>query len=129
MPLRTVGIGARGSQRSVAGRAPHSSLADVGRLEGAAQHIEQVGTVHRHARRAELLAKCAPAHARDDPPALPAADDQKIRFRPDSNDCVLDAEHPKCHQRVGAEVEASADVAQHGRLLADDDFGAPPLQR
>jgi hypothetical protein len=27
---------------------------------------------YRHAKRAELLAECAPAHARDDPPALPA---------------------------------------------------------
>jgi len=54
------------------------SKTEIGRLERAAQHVEQVGAVHRQVGRAELLAERASAHARDDPPTLPAADDQKI---------------------------------------------------
>jgi hypothetical protein len=49
------------------------SKAEIDRLERAAQHVEQVGAVHRQVRRAELLAERASAHARDDPPTLPAA--------------------------------------------------------
>src|SRR5262245_29321293 len=54
------------------------SKTEIDRLERAAQHAEQVGAVHRQVRRAELLAKRASAHTRDDPPALPTADGQKI---------------------------------------------------
>src|SRR5262249_18906771 len=54
------------------------SKAEVNRLKRAAQHVEQVRAVHRQVRRAKLLAERASAHARDDPPTLPAADDQKI---------------------------------------------------
>jgi hypothetical protein len=54
------------------------SKTEIDRLERAAQHAEQVGAVHRQVRRAELLAERASAHARDDPPAPPTADDQKI---------------------------------------------------
>src|SRR5262245_13307222 len=106
-------------------RAPE---ADVGHLERAAQHVEQVGAVHRDVRRAELLAKRASTHARNDPPALPAADDQKIRLRPEGNDCILDAKHTERHQGVGAKVKAGAYFVQCGRLLADDNFSAPPFQ-
>src|SRR5262245_56415049 len=105
-----------------------SAEADVGRLERAAQHVEQVGAVHRDVRRAELLAKRASTHARNDPPALPAADDQKIRLRPEGNDCILDAKHTERHQGVGAKVKAGAYFVQCGRLLADDNFSAPPFQ-
>ena len=49
--------------------------------------------MHRKIRRSELLAECASTHTRDDPPTLPAADNQKIRLRSKRNDCVLDAEH------------------------------------
>src|SRR5262245_1310376 len=106
-----------------------SAEADVGRLERAAQHVEQVGTVHRDVRRAELLAERASTHARNDPPALPAADDQKIRLRPEGNDCILDAKHTERHQGVGAKVKAGAYFVQCGRLLADDNFSPPPFQR
>jgi hypothetical protein len=105
------------------------SKTEIDRLERAAQHVEQVGAVHRQVRRAELLAERASAHARDDPPTLPAADDQKIRLRPKGDDCVLDAEVTERHQRVGAEIEASAYLVQCGRLLADDNFRALSFQR
>src|SRR5262244_1142566 len=84
----------------------HSSTAmqrapkEIDRLERAAQHVEQVGAVHCQVRRAELLAERPSAHARDDPPTLPAAEDQKIRLRPKGDDCVLDAEVTERHQRV-----------------------------
>jgi len=100
------------------------SKTEIDRLERAAQHVEQVGAVHRQVRRAELLAERASAHARDDPPTLPAAD-----LRPAGDDCVLDAEDTERHQRVGAEIEASAYLVQCGRLLADDNFRAPSFQR
>src|SRR5215472_18387639 len=54
------------------------SKTEIDRLERAAQHVEQVGAVHRQVRRAELLAERASARTRDDPPTLPTADDQKI---------------------------------------------------
>src|SRR5262249_61200659 len=54
------------------------SKMEIDRFERAAQHVEQVGAVYRQVRRAELLAECASAHMRDDPPTLPTADDQKI---------------------------------------------------
>src|SRR5262245_46758097 len=90
------------------------SKTEIDSLERAAQHVEQVGAVHRQVRRAELLAERASAHARDDSPTLPAADDQKIRLRPKGDDCVLDAEHTECYQRVGAQIEASAYLVQCG---------------
>src|SRR5262245_45462824 len=105
------------------------SEADVGRLERAAQHVEQVGAVHRDVRRAELLAKCASTHARNDPPALPAADDQKIRLRPEGKDCILDAKHTERHQGGGAKVKAGAYSGQCGSRLAAYNFSAPPFQR
>src|SRR5215470_3604955 len=105
------------------------SKTEIDRLERAAQHVEQVGAVHCQVRRAELLAERASAHARDDPPTLPAADDQKIRLRPEGDDCVFDAENTERHQRVGTEIEASAYLVQCGRLLADDNFRAPSFQR
>jgi hypothetical protein len=54
------------------------SKAEIDRLERAPQHVEQVRAVHRQVGRAKLPAERAPAHARDDPTTLPAADDQKI---------------------------------------------------
>src|SRR5262249_27194426 len=54
------------------------SKMEIDRFERAAQHVEQVRAVYRQVRRAELLAECASAHMRDDPPTLPTADDQKI---------------------------------------------------
>src|SRR6516225_2371094 len=54
------------------------SKPDIDPLEGTAKGVEQVGAVHRHIRRAELPAERAPTRARDDPPALPAANDLKI---------------------------------------------------
>src|SRR6516162_4400795 len=105
------------------------SKTEIDRFERAAQHVEQVGAVHRQVRRAELLAERASTHARDDPPTLPAADDQKIRLRPKGDDCILDAEVTERHQRVGAEIEASAYLVQCGRLLADNNFRAPSFQR
>src|SRR5262245_32755147 len=123
--------GGRATRAAIAcfNRDAASTEADVGHLERAAQHVEQVGAVHRDVRRAELLAECASTHTRNDPPALPAADDQKIRLRPEGNDCILDAKHTERHQGVGAKVKAGAYFVQCGRLLADDDFDAPPLQR
>jgi hypothetical protein len=105
------------------------SETEIDRLERAAQHAEQVGAMHRQVRRAELLAERASAHARDDPPTLPAADDQKIRLRPEGDDCVLDAKDTECHQRVGAEIEASAYLVECGRLLADDNLRSSSFQR
>src|SRR5262245_1243946 len=55
-----------------------SSKMEIDRFERAAQYVEQVRAVHCQVRRAKLLAERASAHARDDPPTLPAADDQKI---------------------------------------------------
>src|SRR5262249_52457862 len=83
-----------------------SSEADVGRLERATQHVEQVGAVHRDVRRAELLAKRASTYARNNPPALPAADDQKIRLRPEGNACTPDAKPRERHRGVGPRVKA-----------------------
>src|SRR5439155_12040473 len=96
-----------------------SSKTKIDRLERAAQHVEQVGAVHGQVRRAELLAECASAHARDDPPTFPVTDHHKVRLRPAGNDCVLDAEDTKCHYRGGAQIAASAYLVQCGRQLAD----------
>jgi hypothetical protein len=49
------------------------SKTEIDRLERAAQHVEQVGAVHRQVRCAELLAERALAHARDDAATPPAA--------------------------------------------------------
>src|SRR6516165_2114684 len=54
------------------------SKTEIDRLERAAQDVEQVRAVHRQVGRAKLLAERASAHTRDDPPTLPAPDDQKI---------------------------------------------------
>ena len=102
---------------------------DVGRLQRAAQHVEQVGAVHGEVGRAEFLAEIAAAHARDVAPALPGADDQKFRSPADGFDLVLEAERAERLDRVGREIEAGADLAVHRRLLADDDLGAAALQR
>jgi hypothetical protein len=54
------------------------SKTEIDRFERTAQHVEQVGAVHRQVRCAELLAERASAHARNDAATPPAADDQKI---------------------------------------------------
>ena len=78
LDLAAVGKTRHGAAIALFGGDAAGSKTEIDRLERAAQHVEQVGAVYRQVRRAELLAECASAHMRDDPPTLPTADDQKI---------------------------------------------------
>src|SRR6266545_7871083 len=78
LDLAAVGKTRHGAAIALFGGDAAGSKTEIDRLERAAQHAEQVGAMHRQMRRAELLAERASAHARDDPPAPPTADGQKI---------------------------------------------------
>jgi uncharacterized protein (DUF2336 family) len=101
---------------------------DLGRLQRAGEHVEQIGAVHREVRRAERLAVIAAAQARNVAAALPGADHQEFRARPDRLDLRLDAERTERLDGVRREVKPGADFAVRRRLFANHDFGAAPLQ-
>jgi hypothetical protein len=98
-------------------------------LERAGEHVEQVGAMHAEIWRAEFVPEIAAMHARDDVAALPRADDEKIRAVADRFDFGLDTERAARLDGIGREVDAGADLAQHGRLLGNDRLGAAPLER
>jgi hypothetical protein len=103
--------------------------AELRRFKRSAQNLEQVGAVHGKVRRAEFLPEIAALGARNITAALPAADVEKIGFRRDPLDRVLEVESAQCLDRIGREIEPGANLAQRARLLAHDGLGAAPLQR
>ncbi len=102
---------------------------DLARCEGLVQQVEQIGAVHGEIRRAELLAEVAAADARNVTSGPPRADELKFRGPADVFDAVVKAERAERLDRVGREIDPGPDLAENGRLLADDDLGAAPLQR
>ena len=130
-----------GLDRAAVGKARHraalvgldadAALAEpeLGRCERLAQQIEQIGAVHGEIRRAEFLAEVAAADARNVTSGPPRADELVFRGPADVFDAVVKAERAERLDRVGRKIDPGPDLAERGRLLADDDLGAAPLHR
>jgi len=78
---------------------------------------------------APSVAVIALIHARNLPAALPGTYDREFRFPPDRIDLVLEAERAQRLDGVRHNPDPGADLAEPGRLFAENDFGVLPLQR
>src|SRR5262245_7367681 len=95
-----------------------------------AQHLDQVGAMHRQIGRPELpLIHPLAKHLGDDVAAVPGAHQLVLRFETDLRNGGIEPERAKRLDRVGRQRDPGADLADLRRLLVDLDLEVAPVHR